>query len=339
MKSLQKNRAILLGAAIADAAARPLHWIYDAQKLNKLTAGTTGPEFWPNSESPFYNLPTGANSAYFDLTLVMLRSLQKNCGLFEPKIFMEHVLSHFGPNTAYEQAFQKRKLNYSPEVREKGWPAPINGPWRHGLVSTMLENYHHTGEIPVGPDNADEIDGFCAALPVWLYSKPENRIASSRTALKMVAGGDLCESHALAFFQLLDLALSGEQYPIHQLVRNPTRYGLSKQITEEIEQVISASEIAHEEFVEKVGKACRYSGTFQGALHAVLQASSYEEGVRLAILAGGCNCSRAVQVGCLLGAIHGAEKIPTKWIEATHSAAEIQSITGKLSNRLASQAA
>ena len=67
MKSLQKNRAILLGAVTADAAARPLHWIYDAQKLDKLTAGTTSPEFWPESESPFYNLPTGANSAYFDL--------------------------------------------------------------------------------------------------------------------------------------------------------------------------------------------------------------------------------------------------------------------------------
>ena len=144
---------------------------------------------------------------------------------------------------------------------------------------------------------------------------------------------------ALAFFQLLDLALSGEQYPIHQLVRNPNKYGLSKQITEEIEQVISASEIAHVEFVEKVGKACRYSGTFQGALHAVLQATSYEEGVRLAFLAGGCNCSRAVQVGCLLGAIHGEEKIPRKWLEATHSAAEIQSITGKLSNKLESQPA
>ena len=75
------------------------------------------------------------------------------------------------------------------------------------------------------------------------------------------------------------------------------------------------------------------------ALHAVLQATSYEEGVRLAILAGGCNCSRAVQVGCLLGAIHGEEKIPRKWLEATHSAAEIQSITGKLSNKLESQPA
>ena len=75
---------------------------------------------------------------------------------------MEHVLSHFGPNTAYEEAFQERNSTTVLKL-EKGWPAPINGPWRHGLVTTMLENYHRTGATPVGPDNADEIDGFCAA--------------------------------------------------------------------------------------------------------------------------------------------------------------------------------
>ena len=106
MKSLQKNRAILLGAAIADAAARPLHWIYDAQKLNKLTAGKTGPEFWPNSESPFYTLPTGAHSSYFDTTVVMLRALGENGGNFNPSIFLKKAEEHFGLNSAYEDSFQ-----------------------------------------------------------------------------------------------------------------------------------------------------------------------------------------------------------------------------------------
>ena len=330
MKIFQKSRAILLGAAVADAAARPLHWIYDTDEIQKLIGAKADPEFWPKSESPFYTLPTGANSAYFDLSLVMLRSLGQNSGVFEPRIFMEHVVSHFGQNTPYETAFQKRKLNYTPEVREKGWPAPINGPWRHGLVTTMLENFSRTEEIPVGPTTANEIDGFCAALPVWLVSKPEQRIALSQKALKIVAGGRLCEDHALAFLQLLELASAGEQHPIHQLARNPKIYGLPQQITEEIEQVISASEVDHSDFVQQVGKACRYSGTFQGALHAVLKASSYEEGVRLSILAGGCNCSRSIQVGSLLGAIHGEEKIPKEWLDKTDSVAEIQNIVGKL---------
>ena len=182
MNILQKSSAILLGAAVADAAARPLHWIYDNEKLQEIIGEATTPEFWPKSESPFYTLPTGANSAYFDLSLVMLRSLDQNSGVFEPRIFMEHVVSHFGQNTPYETAFQKRKLNYTPEVREKGWPGPINGPWRHGLVTTMLENFSRTEEIPVGPITANEIDGFCAALPVWLVSEPEQRIAFSQKA-------------------------------------------------------------------------------------------------------------------------------------------------------------
>ena len=134
----------------------------------------------------------------------------------------------------------------------------------------------------------------------------------------------------MAFLQLLKLALSGEQYPIHQLVQNPKIYGIPQPITKEIEQVISASEVDHCEFVQQVGKACRYSGTFQGALHAVLKANSYEEGVQLCILAGGCNCSRAIQVGSLLGAIHGEEKIPKEWLDKTGSVAEIQSILEKL---------
>ena len=40
LKSLQgvKERAAaaLVGAAVADAAARPLHWIYDADKLKEI---------------------------------------------------------------------------------------------------------------------------------------------------------------------------------------------------------------------------------------------------------------------------------------------------------------
>ncbi|MAA67970.1 MAG: hypothetical protein CL915_04215 [Deltaproteobacteria bacterium] len=194
----------------------------------------------------------------------------------------------------------------------------------------MLENFSRTEEIPVGPETAGEIDGFCATLPVWLVSKPEQRTTLSQKALKIVAGGCLCEDHALAFLQLLKLALSGEQYPIHQLAQNPKIYGLPQQVTKEIEQVISASEVDHSEFVQQVGKACRYSGTFQGALHAVVKANSYEEGVRLSISAGGCNCSRAIQVGSLLGAIHGEDKIPKEWLDKTGSVTEIQSILGKL---------
>ena len=47
MRIFQKSRAILLGAAVADAATRPLHWIYDTDEIQKLIGAKADPEFWP----------------------------------------------------------------------------------------------------------------------------------------------------------------------------------------------------------------------------------------------------------------------------------------------------
>ena len=71
----QRKVGCLVGAAIADAAARPLHWVYDLSDLNKAVASSPDtPEFWPVSVSPFYDLPTGENSCYFDQVKLAWRS-------------------------------------------------------------------------------------------------------------------------------------------------------------------------------------------------------------------------------------------------------------------------
>ena len=59
----------ILGACVADAAARPLHWVYDMSDLKKYLNQKVGstpeeksvdrnkfPEFYPESKSPFYNV-------------------------------------------------------------------------------------------------------------------------------------------------------------------------------------------------------------------------------------------------------------------------------------------
>ena len=42
--------AALVAALVGDAAARPLHWIYDQQELNTLLEGRDEVEFWPESK-------------------------------------------------------------------------------------------------------------------------------------------------------------------------------------------------------------------------------------------------------------------------------------------------
>ena len=79
----QRKIAALVGACVADAASRPLHWVYDMEALEKYLNETFDdgvdrnkqPEFYPENKSPFYSLPTGENSCYFDITMASLESL------------------------------------------------------------------------------------------------------------------------------------------------------------------------------------------------------------------------------------------------------------------------
>ena len=84
------------------------------------------------------------------------------------------------------------------------------------------------------------------------------------------------------------------------------------------------------DFVERIGKACPFPGTFQGAMHAVLKGESFIESVRMTIRAGGCNCSRAIQVGAICGALSGEEAIPQDRIQQTHSSSELKHLLNDL---------
>jgi hypothetical protein len=72
----QRAVAAVLGACVADAASRPLHWVYDTDKLESIIAGSDAAFFSP-SACPFYTLSTGSNSCYHDQMLVGLQALSQ----------------------------------------------------------------------------------------------------------------------------------------------------------------------------------------------------------------------------------------------------------------------
>ena len=66
---------ILLGATVADAAARPLHWVYDPKKLKSYIKGKKDIAFFKENKSPFYSIPTGNVSGYNDMAQVMFQTI------------------------------------------------------------------------------------------------------------------------------------------------------------------------------------------------------------------------------------------------------------------------
>lgn len=64
---------------------------------------------------------------------------------------------------------------------------------------------------------------------------------------------------------------------------------------------------------QKLGVSCAMPGALQNALVAAATAKSYEDGLRMNMMAGGDNCSRSVYLGALLGAAHGVGGVPSDW--------------------------
>ena len=66
---------ILLGGIVADAAARPLHWIYSNKKLKSYIKGKKDIAFFKKNKCPFYSVPLGRNSGYGDMAIVMFQTI------------------------------------------------------------------------------------------------------------------------------------------------------------------------------------------------------------------------------------------------------------------------
>jgi len=113
--SAEKQRAVfsIIGAAVADAACRPVHWVYD-RDLMVSTIGDDDPEFWPISVSPFYTLPTGCRSCYNDLGLTMLKALCANGCVYERRKFIAAMSETFCATSNYRLALNNRKIAYDP---------------------------------------------------------------------------------------------------------------------------------------------------------------------------------------------------------------------------------
>jgi len=69
------NLHIFLGATVADAAARPLHWVYDPVKLKNYIKNKKEVAFLSQNKCPFYSIKTGNVSGYNDIGQVMYRTL------------------------------------------------------------------------------------------------------------------------------------------------------------------------------------------------------------------------------------------------------------------------
>ena len=315
---------IFLGAAVADAAARPLHWVYDPKKLKKYIKGKKEIAFLKKNKSPFYSIKTGNVSGYNDVGQVMFKTLvstKKKSDII--KNFKKNIVKNFGPGSAYWKNLKLRK-----KYKKIKWKMPMNGPWIHQNILETIKNIR-AKKSPTGGTKVNESDGFCAALPYYLYNNSEKEL---KKIIKIVANTKTNEVYALAKLKIIDLAYKGNKNPIKTFVKKYGKNRYFKEVVNNIKKVLRLKNQNHIQVVKKFGKACSYPGTFMGSIHAIITSASYKSAVIKTIKAGGCNCSRANFTGAYFVALKGIKTIPIQWIKKTKVAKKIISHKKSLIN-------
>ena len=309
------NLHIFLGATVADAAARPLHWVYDPVKLKNYIKNKKEVAFLSQNKCPFYSIKTGNVSGYNDIGQVMYRTLlstKKNEDII--KNFKKNIISHFGPGSLYWKNLKARK-----KYKKIKWVRPINGPWIHQNILETIQNIKKKNNL-TGGKKVNESDGFCAALPYFLY---DQNLSKVKKIIKTIANTKASEKFAIAKFQIIKNAMLGKKDPIKNFYKSNKKNEYFKDVILNLEKVLKDKNKPHIQTVKKYGKACSYPGTFNGSIHAIINSKNFKSAITKVIKAGGCNCSRANFVGAYFAAFKGKNNIPIKWIKKTIPAKQI----------------
>ena len=311
---MKNNLHVFLGATVADAAARPLHWIYNQKKLFNYIKGKKDFTFLKKNRSPFYNIKTGKVSGYNDVGQVMFKTLLEGNENIDERL-KKNILKNFGPKSKYWKNLNLRK-KYK---KVKNWRSLIQGPWIHQNIIETIENIKKNKKF-TGGIKVNESDGYCAALPYFLYGYSFKNI---ERIIKIVTVSKVSINYALSKFYILDLALKGARDPLNEFLFRFKKDSNFKNVIKEIQKVKRMKKIHHSKAVKKLGMACSYPGTFSSSIHAILNSKNYKSAVIKTIKAGGCNCSRVNFIGAYFAALNGANSIPRSWVKKTEAASKI----------------
>lgn len=105
---MSKNREMVLGALVGDAASLGLHWLYDQPRIAEL--GGTNPEFCATTAQDFHGVPRyfahplkrpGDMSQYGEQVIVLLQALAATDGAYDQATYNAKFVAHFGYGGTY----------------------------------------------------------------------------------------------------------------------------------------------------------------------------------------------------------------------------------------------
>jgi ADP-ribosylglycohydrolase len=318
---LTKSRGALYGLCIGDALAMPVHWYYDRNALLRdygqvkdfLPPRNPHPDsvLWRSSyqainekgeilhdQAKYYGkknihyhqfLKAGENTLNVKICRLLINSIIEN-GSYRSDDFLERYIAFMTTpgnheDTYIEECHRNFFTNYA-----KGLPPEKCG----------VEEKHIGGLVGIVP------------IVVFYQNQPEKALSAALTHLALTHPGDKMKTSASLIIDMLLKALSGT--PLRRVIedeisaqKNPLMgHPYMKLLDNPDDRVIG----------RRFSTACYVEDSIPAVIYLCLK---YHDDPEKALIAntnlGGDNAGRGAVIGSLMGAAHGMEGFPKRWIE------------------------
>jgi len=296
-------RSMVLACFVADSLALGAHWIYDTAKIDQQFGRIT--ELLDPSEGSYHpSKNLGDFTHYGDQCFHLLDHLAAHGGHFDVTEYCRDWQSFMAEYRGYKDKATKETL--------------INLKAGKGLETCGSQSTDLGGPARIAPliycyrDNPDKMLATVSAQTTLTHSGPgvvDGALFLARSCSSILHGARPREA-----FQE---ALGNNMASLDLVLR--------------LRKCLEVTNLDTRRQVKEFGQMCSINAALPGAVSTVLKhEDSLEEALIETVMAGGDSAARGMVVGMLLGAYHGSEKIPARWLNKLNRYQEIQTSLDKL---------
>ena len=318
--SRDRKRNMLWGALVADAASMGFHWLYDQDRIREV--GGDRPEFRNPTRADYDGVPgyfahpsrtAGHLSHYGEQMLVMMRAIASNSG-YHRTAYVDEFERHFGYGgtfVGYIDRATRDTLNAIGRIRiAAGKDADFDQVW--------AENTPGSGDV--------QVPALSKIPPIVAAHLGEDSLMDMvEDAVRVTNNNDLSAKFGNYVAGLMIAACETGKTPDLQSFTNSADGIVQDAVSPVFQRLADTTQVV----TLDIGMPCNLVQAVPSIVHNLATSSSYADGVRKNVLAGGDNCGRSIVLGAVLGAVHGTggvTGIPTDWISSLNQHSEINGL-------------
>ncbi len=284
-------KAMLLASFTGDALSLGVHWIYNTNVIDKKYGRVTD-MLAPRLASFHRGKTEGDFTHYGDQALLLLESVASGNG-FDLNRFSDDWRGFF---VEYEGYIDK-------------------------ATQAVQANFKAGKHADAAGSESDDLGGSARMAPlIYMYQNDPDRLIEAVKAQTMMTHNGPESVATSEFFARTVLAVFNGEAPRTAMAGVMDTYFNRSPFNEWVPQGLDTEGIDSRTVIKDFGQMCEIQAAFPSTVHLVARyQENLEEALVANIMAGGDSAARGLVTGMILGAYHGMDAIPERWLNGLNA--------------------